>query len=265
MSQKPFKSCLFHYEAAYSLAWLCLDRLEEGNRINLQMAQEVREVAGLLQLCDARVLVVTGTGSVFSCGREDAPLEVRRSGADSVAHWIAERRVADSVASLPMPVIAAINGDAIDQGLELAMACDLRIACRDARFGVTDVCARGIVPWDGATQRLPRLIGRGRALDMLLTSRLVSAGEALEMGLVNAVVEPQDLESTARQLAEVIALGAPIASRYAKEAVLDGLDMPLGQGLRLETDLNVLLHSTRDRDEGICSFLDKTAPEFRGE
>lgn len=265
MFRTPFKSCLFHYEATYSLAWLSLDRLEEGNRIDPHMAQEIREVAELLQQCEARVLVVTGTASVFCCGREDTPIEVRRSGADTVAQWIAERRVADSLASLPMPVIAAINGDAIDQGLELALACDLRIACRDARFGVTDVCARGIVPWDGATQRLPRLIGRGRALDMLLTSRLVSAGEALEMGLVNAVVEPQDLESTARQLAEVIALGAPIASRYAKEAVLDGLDMPLGQGLRLETDLNVLLHSTRDREEGIHSFLDKTTPRFRGE
>ena len=258
------KCCFISYEADGSLAWLTLDRPEEENRVDLRMAQELREVAELLQHHDARVLIVTGAGAVFCCGREETPSEVRKSGADSVVHWITERRAADTLASLPMPTIAAINGDAIDHGLELVLACDLRIACKDARLGVTDVCSRGTVPWDGATQRLPRLIGRGRALDLLLTSRLVCADEALEMGLVNAVVESRDLATAAREAAGAVALGAPVANRYVKEAVLQGLDMSLGQGLRLEADLNILLHSTRDREEGIRSFLDKTTPRFRG-
>ena len=178
--------------------------------------------------------------------------------------WVSQRRAASTLASVPIPVVAAINGDAVDHGLELALACDFRIACYGAQLGVTDV-GRGVVPWDGATQRLPRLIGRSRALDMLLSSRLVSAEEALEMGLVNAVVAPSDLHQTTRQLAEIIASGAPIASRYAKEAVLGAMDLPLEQGLRLEADLNILLHSTKDREEGIRSFLDKAVPKYQGE
>ena len=199
------------------------------------------------------MLLVTGPHGGFSRRRETVPIEVRESGGDAVMRWVSQRRAASTLASVPIPVVAAINGDAVDHGLELALACDLRIACYGAQLGVTDV-GRGVVPWDGATQRLPRLIGRSRALDMLLSSRLVSAEEALEMGLVNAVVAPSDLHQTTRQLAEIIASGAPIASRYAKEAVLGAMDLPLEQGLRLEADLNILLHSTK-RPRGGHSFF----------
>ena len=229
------------------------------------MIQELREALALLeQHPQVRALVVTGAGETFSRGRESPPDSVQASGGDAVARWMTERRAASVLAAVPIPVVAALNGDAVDHGLELALACDVRIACKGARLGVTDV-SRGVVPWDGATQRLPRLIGRSRALDMLLTSRLVSAEEALEMGLVNAVAEPEELMQTAQQVAASMSSGAPIASKYLKEAVLKGLDMPLEQGLRLEADLNTLLHSTSDRAEGIRSFLNKSVPEYRGE
>ncbi len=242
------------------------------------MTQEFRLVAELLEETpEVRVLVVTGAGSVFSCGRGALPplgngalgngaSDGASDGAsgEAIARCIDAHRAASVLASIPLPTIAAINGHAMDHGLEVALACDLRIACENAQLGVTDV-GKGRVPWDGATQRLPRLVGRSRALDMLLTSRIVSADEALDMGLVNAVVAPDDLRTTAQQVAEAMASGAPIASRYAKEAVFHGLDVTLEQGLRLEADLNILLHSTADRSEGIRSFLSKDSPMFRGQ
>ena len=171
--------------------------------------------------------------------------------------------VASFFAALPMPTIAVLNGDATGHGLELAMAADLRIAVDTAKFGVG--CLQGnVFPHDGATQRLPRLVGPGIARDMLLTGRVLSAHEALEAGLVNRLVPKQDLSKVARELAESIASAAPIASRYAKEAVAAAGDLSLAQGLRLEADLSVILQSTEDRAEGLRSFADKRAPKFNG-
>lgn len=265
MASTTFNPNALTYDIRPPLAWLTLNRPDFDNQADLPMTQELRLASELLdETPEVRVVVVTGAGSVFSCGREPLPLPGDGVTGDAMAHHIAERRAASVLASMRLPTIAAINGNALDHGLELALACDLRIACENALLGVTDV-AKGRVPWDGATQRLPRLVGRSRALDMLLTSRTVSADEALDMGLVNAVVDSDDLMTTVRQVAEAMASGAPIASRYAKEAVLQGLDITLEQGLRLEADLNILLHSTADRSEGIRSFLAKDSPKFRGE
>ena len=170
-------------------------------------------------------------------------------------------RVASHVANLKVPIIAAIHGRAWNQGLEIALACDLRIAAEDATFGFSSL-AEGFIPWDGGTQRLPRIIGRARALDLLLTGRSLSAHEALEIGLVNAVAPAKDLESSALNLAQTIANAAPIATRYLKEAVNKGLDMSLPQGLNLEADLSFILQTTQDRKHGIHSFLNKTTPKF---
>ena len=252
-------------KVAPPLAWVVLNRPRQSNQVNLLMAQELREVAQRLQEDPAvRVLVLTGAGPAFSRGREPVPVSVRRLGGDLVARWMAQRRAADALAGIEIPVVAALNGDAVDHGLELALACDLRIACRGALLGITDV-DRGGLPWDGATQRLPRLVGPSRALDMLLTSRLVDADEAKSFGLVTMVVELEALERTVQEVAGSIAGSAPIASRYVKEAVRSGMDIPLGQGLKLEADLNIQLHSTRDRAEGIQSFLEKQAADYRGE
>ena len=138
-------------------------------------------------------------------------------------------RSSGSVASISKPVIAAVNGDSIDQGLELALACDLRIASSGARFGLTHI-TRGLVPWDGGTQRLPRLIGLGRATGFVLTGRLVDAGEAHRIGLVNETVNPGETVERALVLASLLASHGPAAQRYAKEAVLAGTGPHAGPG-----------------------------------
>ena len=169
-----------------------------------------------------------------------------------------------AVAALAIPVLVALNGDATGPGLELALAGDLRICVPSARFGFTGL-ARGVLPQDGGTQRLPRLVGPAWARDMLLTGRMVDAKEALSIGLVNRVTqEPGGLKAAAEELAAEITGGSPIGARYAKEAVGKGMDLSLEQGLRLEADLNVILQSTSDRAEGIESFIERRGPEFTG-
>ena len=220
------------------------------------MAAELRELTAELSADDSlRVVLLTGSGPVFSTGRE-APA--------SPAH-IAEMQAAKAIASLPVPVLTALNGDATDHGLELALAGDIRLAALGASFGFSHPSA-GNFPFDGATQRLPRLVGPGWARDMLLTGRRVGADEALSIGLVNRVAASrEDLMRLTRELAGQIAEGSPLGARYVKEAVSLGADMTLGQGLGLEADLNVILQSTADRAEGIASFLQRRTPAFTGE
>ena len=172
--------------------------------------------------------------------------------------------IADPISKIDRPVIVAIHGDAIGQGLELALACDLRIAGETSHFGFPFIQA-GLIPWDGGTQRLSRLVGRGRALEMILTGRLIDAQEAQRIGLVNRIVPPQRLLTVARGIAKEMAAKGPIALRYAKEAIHQGMDLTLRQGLRLEADLYFLLHTSRDRTEGIRAFREKRVPHFRGE
>ena len=253
-----------HYQPAPPVGTVTLRRPRAGNRVNLAMATELGDVCRRLRDDGALAVILTGRGQAFSSGRERLSLSKRPDKALTPAEWLDLHRASAALAALEMPVIAAINGDALDHGLELALACDLRVAARGARLGFTDL-SHGIVPWDGGTQRLPRLVGRALALEMLLTSRVLDAEEAREAGLVSTVVAPEDLNGTAKELALGIASGAPIAARYAKETVLKGMDMTLEQGLGLEADLNVILQSTSDRAEGLRSFFDKRDPSFRGE
>ncbi len=238
------------------LATIRLDRTEAGNRIDEEMAAELRELAGELAIADRiRVVILTGVGRVFSTGRE-APLS---------AAQMERLQAASAIAQLPMPVVVALNGDATDHGLEVALAGDIRIAAADARFGFA-APSEASFPFDGATQRLPRLVGPGWARDMLLTGRMLDAREALAIGLVNRVGDPgEDITEMARQLALQVIQGSPLGARYAKEAVNSAGDLTLPQGLVLETDLNIILQSTADRAEGIASFMERRDPHFTGE
>ena len=173
-------------------------------------------------------------------------------------------RLAKHVAEIEKPVICAIHGSTYDQGLEVALACDVRIADATAKFRMGHILS-GEMPWDGGTQRLPRLIGPSRAHEMLLTGREIDAAEALDFGIVNQVVEPGAASQRAHEVAEAMTKHGPIAMRYLKEAVLSGLDGTLEQGLRLEADLSFLLQSTDDRREGIESFLQRRSPTYRGQ
>ena len=167
------------------------------------------------------------------------------------------------VASLECPVIAAINGDAIGLGFELALACDIRIASASSHFSLPYI-EKGLIPSDGATQRLPRLIGRAKAMELMLTGQTLSAEEARRIGLVSRVTSGTEMMPAVLEMGKEMAGKAALSLKYCKEAVLKGLDMTLDQGLRLEGDLYFLLHTTEDRTEGITAFKEKRKPHFKG-
>jgi enoyl-CoA hydratase/carnithine racemase len=238
-------------------ATVYLDRPNSGNRVDERLAAELRDAFDQVERDDTVwVGVLAGRGASFCDGTEFPDPQLLRP---------TERlRVSDRIASFSKPLVAALNGTALDQGLELALACDFRVAADGARLGLTQTLT-GIIPWDGGTQRLPRLIGQGRALEMIMTARTVDAREALALGLVDRVVDRDSVVEEAVGLADTIAQHGPIAARYAKEAVRAGQDLSMAQGMRLEADLNILLQSTEDRAEGIRSFIEKRPPVYRGE
>lgn len=250
-----------HYKQDGPLATITLSRPEISNRVGPEMAAELREVCQAVQEDETiRLVVLTGAGNQFSVGREPIP---KNADGSSTNQGHTDLQAASAIAAIQVPVIVAVNGDAMDHGLEMAIAGDIRVAVSHAKFGLTDLAA-GVFPWDGATQRLPRLIGPGWARDMILTSRIIDAEQALAVGLVSRVVDSERLMEETLTLAESILAGGPIAARYAKEAVSQGMDLTLDQGLRLEADLNVLLQSTTDRAEGLGSFLERRPPNYTG-
>lgn len=236
--------------------------------ITAAVAAELRDCCAELALRDDVAVAIiagaiAGPDPVFAIGRADVPDDLRRAALSQRIAGLDAMAVADAVAALPMPVIAKLNGDASAHGLELALAADLRVAADTIRIGCGGLDEYPF-PFDGATQRLPRLVGPGRARELLLTGRLLSASDALDIGLVNRVVPAAQLDAAVAALSAEIAAAAPIASRYAKEAVRAGADLTLQQGLRLEADLSILLHSTADRAEGLRAFDEKRPPVFTG-
>ena len=171
--------------------------------------------------------------------------------------------IVESVAGLKVPVIGAIKGDAVGIGLELALACDIRIGTAGARLGLPAVRA-GSIPSSGGTQRLPRLVGYARAMEMVLTGALIDGTEAEAIGLLNRLVAPDELMNSATTLAQEMASKSPLALAYVKEALHKGMDLTLDQGMRMELDLYLLLFSTSDRVEGITAFKEKRKPRFVG-
>jgi len=243
---------------------ITLNRPDVLNAMNNAMREELLDVfTRLRDDDDARAVVVTGAGDrAFSAGADireflEPPVPTRFREQRKRLDF---RREMDRC---PQPIIAAIRGFALGGGLELALACDIRIAAEDAQLGLTEINL-GIIPGGGGTQRLPRLVGRGKALEMILTGARVPAAEALRIGLVERVVPVAELQSAAQSLARAIADKAPIALRYAKEAVVGGLELPLQDGLRLENDLATLLRTTEDRVEGARAFVEKRKPRWSG-
>ena len=203
------------------------------------------------------VVIVTGEKDVFDIGTlQDRTVAVREEGAES-------RSITASISRLDCPVVAAIQGQVSGQGLELALACDIRFATERSSFCLPQLPA-GSIPGDGGTQRLPRIVGKSMALELILTGRPIDGKEAHRIGLVNRLISPDELMSVTMDVARAMALQAPLGIRYAKEAICQGMEMNIHQGLRLEADLYFLLHTTRDRREGIEAFRDKRKPEFEG-
>lgn len=244
------------------LAWLRLARPEQGNRIDDSLLRELEEACATINDDpDVRVAVLAAEGEVFSSGWEVAELSAAQ-GAEWRERWEASPPFA-GLATMGQPVICALNGDAVSAGLELALACDVRIAVEGATFVLPET-AHGQLPMAGGTQRLARLVGRGEALRLLLLAEPFDAAEALRIGLVSTVVARDRLLAEAEALALRMASRGPIALRYAKEAVSRGLEQPLDQALRFETDLTVMLQTTEDRAEGVRAFVEKREPKFKG-
>jgi enoyl-CoA hydratase/carnithine racemase len=249
------------YEKKESLGIIVIDRPDFKNTINDQMVSELADIRDEINWGkDVRVIILTGAGQeAFSVGtdkkayfpNEDKFLRIERLS------------LASMMGTIKCPTIAAINGEAFGQGFELGLACDLRICSENSRFAMTQV-REGEIPWDGGTQRLPRWVGKGKALELILTGETINAQEAFRIGLVSKVVPSDQLMVVAMEMAREMASKAPIALRYAKEAVHQGMDLILEQGLRLEADLYGLIHTTEDRTEGIQAFREKRTPKFWG-
>ena len=232
-----------------------------GGLLNRACSEALAEAArGAADTAGVRAVVVRSAGGDFGAGWTAGALAEREGvpGVPALAAGI------EALAAVPQPVIAAIPGRAHSAGLEVALACDVRIAAQGATFAMPDTAAGGI-PRGGGTQRLPRAVGRAQALRLLLTGEIIDAAEARRIGLVSRVVPSDDLDEAALALARVIASRGPIATRLAKEAVHRGAEMTLEQALRYETDLTVILQSTGDRAEGVRAFQEKREPHFRGE
>ena len=240
---------------------ITLNRIDRHNAITSQMAAQISDIRDEVGYdSDISVLVITGEGKeTFCIGTETTEY----SSYDSRETFISKLKIASVIGSICQPAIAAINGDAFGQGLELALACDIRISSKAANFTMSQI-SHGEIPWDGGTQRLSRLVGKGKALEMILLGETIDAEEALKIGLVNRVVPPDELMPAALKIARELGNKGSIALRHGKEAILKGMDMTLEQGLRLEADLYFLLHTTSDRIEGIKAFQEKRTPHFKG-
>jgi enoyl-CoA hydratase/carnithine racemase len=226
-----------------------LKRPGARNRISPPMAIALMELAEAVEDDDAvRALAITGAGHLFSGGFEPD----------------VDSRVVETLSAVSKPTIAILNGDAFDEGLELALALDLRVTFSGARFALTQLL-HGSLPQFGGTQRLPRLIGPAHALKMILTGEAINGGTAMRLGLVTYLApDRKQLERMSRELFATLESRGPLGVRLVKEAVRKGFDMTLEQGIRLEEDLYALLQTTTDRAEGVRAFLEKRKPIFKG-
>ncbi|PUA36479.1 enoyl-CoA hydratase [Paenibacillus elgii] len=244
---------------------ITLNRPEAANALSIKMLEELRDAAAGCQFDrSVRCIVITGAGEKAFCAGADLK---ERAGMDmnQVRRTVALiRESIHALEALPQPVIAAVNGAAFGGGTELALACDLRIASETATFALTET-SLGIIPGAGGTQRLPRLIGKGRAKELIFTARKIDAEEARGMGLVEHVTPPESLLDKALEIAGRIARNAPVAVAQAKFAIDKGFDADLSTGLAIEHNAYEVTIPTKDRLEGLEAFKNKRSPIFKGE
>ena len=231
-----------------------------ANAISAAVIAGIREaLEGAMASDDCRVLVITGDGERFFAAGADVS-EFPTSGAAGIASG---QDLTAEIESCPIPVIAAINGIAFGGGCEIALSCDLRVASSNARFGQPEINL-GIIPGWGGTQRLPRVIGRTAAMELLLTGEPIDAERALALGLVNAVVAPHELQDKAFELAEKIASKAPLAVAAIRRAVHTGTDIPIDDALKAERIEFTRVFDTEDAREGVSAFLEKRPAAWQG-
>jgi enoyl-CoA hydratase len=252
------------YEVAEGIATLTVERPDKLNALNAATIREIGAAMSEARESEAvRGVIVTGSGSkAFVAGADIG--ELASMGAiDGVEVSRLGQRVFREIELSRKPVVAAVNGFALGGGCELALACHLRVAAENARFGLPEV-KLGIIPGYGGTLRLPRIVGKGRALELILTGEMIDAAEAHRIGLVNRVAAPDALLDESRTLLRTILRNGPIALGLAIECATRGLEMDLDDGLALESNLFGLLASTDDMREGMAAFLEKRAANFEG-
>jgi enoyl-CoA hydratase len=257
-----FETLLVERDGAVEI--VTVNRPKVLNALNSPTISELERVMVEARADNAvRALILTGAGEKsFVAGADINELAVL-SPAEGQRHGRRGQAVFDLVEQLGKPVVAAVNGFALGGGCELAMACTLRVAAEHARFGQPEINL-GIIPGYAGSQRLPRLVGKGRALEILLTGDMIPASRAYEIGLVNRVVPAAELMAEARKMAAALASKAPVATRYIIEAVNSGLTMPLADAQLLEASLFGLVASTDDMREVTKAFLEKRQPAWRG-
>jgi len=257
-----YETLLVERDAA--VATVTINRPKVLNALNLQTLTELGVAMADLKVDAAvRAVVLTGAGEKSFVAGADINELAQLTPPAGKDHAAAGQAVFDAIERLGKPVVAAINGFALGGGCELAMACTLRVAADTARFGQPEINL-GLLPGFAGTQRLTRLVGRGTALEILLTGDMIGAARAYEIGLVNRVVPAADVLATARALAATLAGKAPVATRYILEAVNDGADLPLAQAQALEATLFGVAFGTDDAREGTRAFLDKRKAEWTG-
>lgn len=247
------------------VATILLNRPEKANSLSIQMLNELQEIFQQVKYDQSiRCLIITGAGEKAFCAGADlkeranmTPVEVKKTIA-------LIRKTINDIEQLPKPVIAAVNGVALGGGTELALACDIRIASENALLGLTET-SLGIIPGAGGTQRLPRLIGKGKAKELIFTARKITASEAEKIGLVEYVEKNENLMEKALEICKLICKNAPIAVTQAKLAIDKGNEMDLQSSLAFEQAAYEITIPTKDRLEGLQAFKEKRAPIYKGE
>ena len=251
------------YEREDHIAVLTVNRPARLNALSAELINDLSEaLAQLVTDDDLRVVIITGAGDAFSAGTDISEL-ANLTEAEALETSSRGQKICDQIESFPVPVIAAINGVAAGGGCELALACHLRIASTGSKFSLPETHL-GLIPAYGGTQRLTRDVAIARALELMLAGKQIDAAAALELGLVNRVVESSELMVAARGLASEIAALAPLAIRACLKAVNQGSRLPFEEGLQLEQDLFASLLETEDAKEGTRAFLETRPPVFKG-
>lgn len=249
------------YEEQDGLATITLNRPDALNALSFAVIESLSELITRVEASDCRALIITGSGDRAFCAGADIKELRNRNQQDQRRSAVQGQLLFARIARLPVPTIALINGYAFGGGLEMAMACTFRLATSNAKFGQPEI-KLGLIPGYGGTQRLPRLVGEGRAMELILTGRTIDTDEALSIGLINRVVEGDPMQAAAAFAGGFTAFSRPVVE-LARDAVARALDMTIDEGLRLEAELSTLAFQTDDAEEGMAAFEQKRPARFK--
>jgi len=252
-------------EKTEGIAIVTINRPKVLNALNIETISEIRQAFFSFRDDDSvKAVIVTGAGEKAFCAGADID-EIKDLNSLKAMDFAHNGQCAmNSIDKLKKPVIAAVNGFALGGGCEVSLACHMRIASKNAKMGLPEV-SLGLIPGYGGTQRLARLVGKGKAIELVLSGKMVDAEEACKIGLINSVVEQEDLMEAAKKLAKSIMKQGPVATRLALESISRGLEVTLDQGLAIEAKMFGLVCGTEDKIEGTTAFLEKRKPEFKNQ